>query len=272
MFSKDENLYNGSLIFEPPKKIKHFYYRCSKKFIIQPIKDMFTEESKYGIVLVSGNCYQFYNLTKAGNHVEITCIHDSSIKLQKKQKKGGQSAPRFERIRQEKENAYIKKISEKMVNYYLTKNNTQYTVKGLIIGGPANIKQKLLDTQKVQKMFGDIILKTETTSEINSSTVWEVYEKCLDAFASEEENESLELIKEIKEMMEIEIEKLVFGYEEIFYNLKNCMLEKLLISTDLDEEVKNKLNELNTYNCKIIESNPINFKSIGVDIIGIKWY
>jgi len=264
--------YNGSLLFEPPKRVKKFYYRCSKHFILDKVVDMYLEDIKYGLVLISGRGFMFFNLIKTGSHVDIQKIYDSTVKLQKKQKKGGQSAPRFERIRQEKELQYIKKVSDKMIKTFMINNNTSMNVNGIIVGGPAQLKRKVVEHSDTQKMFGDKIIKVVDTEEIDSSIAWDVYEKSLKELATDEEKESIDLINEIKLMMSQADEKLTYGIDETLENLKCCMLEKILVSSDINISIKKKLKKLNTYDCQIIETNPTNLRSIGINIIGIKWY
>ncbi len=212
-----------------------------------------------------------YNIIKNGSHIDEHLLYDSSIKLQKKQKKGGQSAPRFERIRQGKEHEYIKKVSEKMVDVY-TINKTEINVKGVVVAGPAEMKNKLVEYSETKKIFGEKILKIINTSELDDTSIWDVYEKCLDILITKEEENSISLIAKIKCMMEMADLRLIYGHSEADVALEQCMLETLLISSELDEEVKNRFYELNTYGCDIVECNPRNIQSIGIDIIGIKWY
>lgn len=233
---------------------------------------MYSDEVKYGIVLIAGNGYMFYELVKSGAHIEINLLYDDEVRLQKKQGRGGSSAARFERTRQEKELWYIKSISEKMVDIFMTDNNTKLKVRGLIIGGPAQLKHKVIELSLTQQMFGKNIIKVLDTTEINKNIVWEIYEKCIQELADDNDKEALILINEIKTLMNNASDKLIYGQNEIILNLKNCSLKKILISSTLEDEIKLQLNNLNTYGCEIIESNPNNFKSIGIDMIGITWY
>ncbi len=233
---------------------------------------MYTDEQNFGITLISGNGFMLYKLTKSGSHIEATCLYDSSVRLQKKQKKGGQSAPRIERIRQEKEHNYVKKVSAKMIEYYMINNHTELTVSGILVGGPAQMKRKVVEYSETQKMLGNHILKIVDTPEISTSVVWDVYENCIDVISNTEDKEALHLIEEIRDMISIADQKLVFGMDEVIFGLENCMLKKVLISSELEKGMMDRIEKLNTYGCEIIRTNPLNYKSIGIDTIGIKWY
>jgi peptide subunit release factor 1 (eRF1) len=233
---------------------------------------MYCDETNYGIVLISGNGFMFYKLVKSGSHVDTNCIYNSTVKLQKRQKKGGQSAPRIERLREEKEHIYIKKVSEKMIDTFMIDNKTKLNVDCIIVGGPAQMKQKVIDLPENKKMLGHSIKKVVDTAEINNTTVWNVYEKCIDIITNNEENDAIILIQDIKNMMNLADNRLIYGINDVINNLQSCSIQKLLISSNIDSEIKKNIFLLNTYGCIIIETNPLNYKSIGIDIIGIKWY
>ena len=55
--------------------------------------------------------------------------------------RGGQSAPRFARIRQEKRHNYITKVAETAVQLFITSD--QVNVSGLILAGSAELKTEL---------------------------------------------------------------------------------------------------------------------------------
>jgi len=101
---------DASIIIYSPKKIIKSYYRCDKRFHLDEILDMYSDSYvNYGIVLISGNAYRCYLLCVGTSHREFKLLNSDTIHLQKTKKKGGQSAPRFERIRQEKKHHYTKK-------------------------------------------------------------------------------------------------------------------------------------------------------------------
>jgi|AntRauTorckE6833_2_1112554.scaffolds.fasta_scaffold19608_2 peptide chain release factor subunit 1 len=233
---------------------------------------MYKSGSSYGIVIVTGEKSLCYNLTRTGKHSQVDLLNDTTTMLQKRQKKGGQSAQRIGRIRQEKEDAYIKKVSEMIVETYFKNNNTECIIKGIVFAGPAQLKSKVSNHPIITQFFGNLILKVVDTSELDDSTVWDVYEKCLEEFSTSDDQELLELISEIKDLITNCSDKLLFGEKEVLYDLENCMIEKLLVSSDIDPCLMQRINELNIYECKIIESEPSKFKSIGADIVGIRFY
>ncbi len=233
---------------------------------------MYKEESSFGIVLISGEKSICYKIAKCGDHIDIKKIRDTSVRLQSRQKKGGQSAPRIERLRQEKEEGYIKKVSNMIVSSYMIDNNTKCAVKGLVFAGPSLLKNKVRGSNLIVQYFDKLILKVINTSEIKNTTVLDVYNRCEKEFCTSEEKESVSLRKKIQDMIEQADERLVFGYKEVVSNLQDCMLETLLMYSEIDCNQKETIYKLNTYECKIIEVNRAKFGCLEIDIIGIKWY
>lgn len=271
MFSTSFTIrYNGAILFEPIKPINESYYLCDKRFYLDPILEMYKTdlEQSIGIFLISGNRSIFYQLIKTGSHIETKILADTKVKLQKRQKKGGQSAQRIGRIRQQKESRYIDKIIEMAINVYLKENCTKYLISSIVLGGPAELKYSVRKHAEYKKYFDNMTVNIVDTPELNETTIHNVYEKSSTELCTEGNKETSMVIEKIKDMMTDANEKLVFGQNEVLENLKNCMLETILIN---DKQYVDMVNHLNTYGCKVL----VNTKSIGVDdidIIGIRYY
>ena len=84
-------------LIEPLLPLKQFMYRCDNVFHTQPLKDQLMTKTKYGFLIVDGN--GALGALVQGN--QIKTLFEYSMHLPNKQKAGGQSAPRFERIRRQ---------------------------------------------------------------------------------------------------------------------------------------------------------------------------
>jgi peptide chain release factor subunit 1 len=82
-------------LFEPVKPLGRFSYLCDSSFHTDPLRAMLNDHDKFGFIVIDGNGTLFASLQ--GDTVEI--LHRYSTTLPKKHKKGGQSAPRFNRLR-----------------------------------------------------------------------------------------------------------------------------------------------------------------------------
>lgn len=77
--------------------------------------------------------------TLAGNTREV--IHKFTVDLPKKHGRGGQSALRFSRLRDEKRHNYVRKVAELAVQHFIT--NDKVNVSGLVLAGSADFKTEL---------------------------------------------------------------------------------------------------------------------------------
>ncbi len=233
---------------------------------------MFREEICYGIVLVSGDRSICSLVTKSGDHIQIKTLGDIDTKLQKRQKKGGQSAPRFGRIRQEKEDIYVNKVADMVCKSYMKNNNTEYAVTGILIGGPANLKNRVREHPLVVQYLDKIILKVIDTTEIHDGLVNDIYDTNEYIFMQNDEKESVTVLDKIKDLMRVADDKLLFGFQEIVDEMKACMVASVIISEGIPEVQKEEIRKLNTYGCTITEIKKGLMKGLGIDIVGIRFY
>lgn len=77
--------------------------------------------------------------TLAGNTREV--IHKFTVDLPKKHGRGGQSALRFSRLRDEKRHNYVRKVAELAVQHFIV--NDKVNVTGLVLAGSADFKTEL---------------------------------------------------------------------------------------------------------------------------------
>ncbi|CAG8025119.1 unnamed protein product [Penicillium salamii] len=123
--------------FEPFKPINTSLYLCDNKFHTEALSELLEADQKFGFIVMDGNGTLFGTLS--GNTREI--IQRLSVDLPKKHGRGGQSALRFSRLREEKRHNYVRKIAELAVQNYIT--NDKVNVAGLVLAGSADFKNDL---------------------------------------------------------------------------------------------------------------------------------
>ena len=123
--------------FEPFLPINTSLYLCDNKFHTEALTALLADDKKYGFIVMDGNGALFGTLS--GNTREV--LHKFSVDLPKKHGRGGQSAPRFARIRQEKRHNYIHKVAEVAVQMFIS--NDKVNVSGLVLAGSADFKTNL---------------------------------------------------------------------------------------------------------------------------------
>ncbi|KAG1457439.1 hypothetical protein G6F56_006602 [Rhizopus delemar] len=123
--------------FEPHKPINTSLYLCDNKFHVEALSELLDNDAKFGFIVMDGNGSLFG--TVCGNVRDV--IHKLSVDLPKKHGRGGQSALRFSRLREEKRHNYVRKIAELAVQLFIT--NDKVNCVGLVLAGSADFKTEL---------------------------------------------------------------------------------------------------------------------------------
>ncbi len=93
--------------------------------------------------------------TLSGNTREV--IHKFTVDLPKKHGRGGQSALRFSRLRDEKRHNYVRKVAELAVQHFITSDHVN--VSGLVLAGSADFKNELSSSDLLDQRLGAKIIK-----------------------------------------------------------------------------------------------------------------
>src|SRR5256885_3586963 len=123
--------------FEPFKPINTSLYLCDNKFHTEALSELLEDDACFGFVVMDGNGCLFGTLT--GNTRDV--IHKFSVDLPKKHGRGGQSALRFSRLREEKRHNYVRKVAELAVQNFIT--NDKVNVAGGIFAGSSGFHNHL---------------------------------------------------------------------------------------------------------------------------------
>src|SRR2546425_10891573 len=121
----------------PPEPITVGFYRCDARFHVEPLMALVAEKDPYGILVIDGT--EAVVATLKGRRVEIIKSFTSGIPG--KSRAGGQSARRFERIREQVTHDYYKRVGQHFNEMMLAIPD----LKGIIIGGPGTTKYVLFE-------------------------------------------------------------------------------------------------------------------------------
>eukprot|EP01063_Lacrimia_lanifica_P038901 TRINITY_DN8393_c0_g1_i1.p2 TRINITY_DN8393_c0_g1~~TRINITY_DN8393_c0_g1_i1.p2 ORF type:complete len:454 (+),score=228.23 TRINITY_DN8393_c0_g1_i1:53-1414(+) len=138
---------------DPFKPVSAAKYVCDNKFHVEELYKMLESDDKYGFIVMDGNGALFGTLT--GNTKEI--LHRFSVELPKKHGRGGQSAPRFGRLRLEKRRNYLRKVAESATAFFIS--NDRPNVSGLVLAGSAEFKNDLQASDLFDQRLFPIVLK-----------------------------------------------------------------------------------------------------------------
>ncbi len=210
----------------PPEPITVGFYRCDARFHVEPLLRLVAEKDTYGILVIDGT--EAVAASLKGRRVEILDTYTSGIPG--KSRAGGQSARRFERIREQVTNDYYKRVGEHFNEMMLKIPD----LKGIIIGGPGPTKYVWTEGDYLQYMLKKKVLSIIDTSYSSEAGVEEVVEKSNEVLKGVRYNEEKQLVQKFLYELGHETHKAVFGEKDVQKYLENGIVDMLLISEKLE--------------------------------------
>ena len=188
--SKDQSKINIELFsMEPPVPLKVNIYRCDSTFLLDPIADMIEAKDTYAMVVMDGR--EATVATLKGSHIQVIKRHHSMAHA--KMSKGGQSAGRFERAREEDIDAYYTEISETINDLYQQHQNK---LKGLIVGGPGPAKENFVRKNKLNYQVK--VLETYDTGYTDETGLNEILDKAHELLKEQAASQERKILERFK--------------------------------------------------------------------------
>jgi peptide chain release factor subunit 1 len=153
----------------PPKPVQISLYRCDDHFWTDHLKEMMKDDKVIGILSIDTQETGIGILT--GDRWEVIDTLTSGVAG--KHRQGGQSARRFERLRDNELNEYYHRVADHVKQVFID----QYNVKGSIVGGPGPTKENFLKEEYLDYRLQNSIISTLDTSYSGEEGVRELIEK-----------------------------------------------------------------------------------------------
>ena len=212
----------------PPKPVQINLYRCDDHFWIDHIKEMLKDDRTVAIISIDTQEAGLGILT--GDRWETVETLTSGVSG--KHRQGGQSARRFERLRDNELNEYYHRVADYAQKIFID----QYTVKGVIIGGPGPTKETFIREEYLDYRLQNNVIATLDTSYSGDEGVREIIDKVNDQGIMSEFR-SMEEKKIVKKFMgEVFSGKGlgIYGLYEVVNYLKNGVVESIIATDNID--------------------------------------
>ncbi|MEA1994444.1 MAG: peptide chain release factor aRF-1 [Euryarchaeota archaeon] len=212
---------------EPPEPISTSLYRCDQEFVVEPLSDLVEERNIYGLLIVERNEATIGTLK--GKRVKM--LDNMTSGVPGKTRAGGQSAARFERLREIADHEFRERIGKHMNNFFLDKLDD---IDGIIVGGPGLTKNKFIDGDFLDYRLNEKIIDTYNTVYTEEYGLRELVDKASDSLQQLEIREEKEIMKQFFAELLKKDELTAYGEEEIRHALTIGAVEHLLLSEKLD--------------------------------------
>ena len=217
-------------IFEsPPRPIPSFRYHCDSNFLTDPLRDMLQEVGVYGLLV----------LDRREAHVgwlkgkRIEAVKGTTSRVPGKQRKGGQSAQRFHRLRLEAIDQFYKEIAELAADVFVPH---RYELDGILVGGPSPTKDEFLERKYLHHELREKVLGKFDVSYTNESGLYELVDSAMDVLSDAAiVKDKIAMERFFKELHRGN--RATYGFDAVRENLIMGAVARLLISVDVRKDV-----------------------------------
>ncbi|KAF8610719.1 peptide chain release factor eRF/aRF subunit 1 [Ceratobasidium sp. AG-I] len=214
--------------FEPHKPINTSLYLCDNKFHTEALSELLESDSKFGFIVMDGNGSLFGTLS--GNTRDI--VHKFTVDLPKKHGRGGQSALRFSRLRDEKRHNYVRKVAEHAVQHFIT--NDKVNVAGLVLAGSADFKTELNQSDMFDPRLAAKVIKVVDVSYGGENGFNQAIELAAESLSNVKFVQEKKLIQNYFDEISQDTGKYCFGVDDTLKGLEMGAVETLIVWENLD--------------------------------------
>ena len=214
--------------FEPFKPINTSLYLCDNKFHTEALSELLESDARFGFVIMDGNGTLFGVVS--GN--TRTVLHKFSVDLPKKHGRGGQSALRFSRLREEARHNYVRKVAELASQHFITDNKVNVT--GIVLAGSADFKSVLSQSDLLDYRLRPKIVQLVDVSYGGENGFNQAIELAADSLANVKFVQEKRLIQKYFDEISTETGKYCFGLDDTFRALEMGAVEILIVWENLE--------------------------------------
>ena len=211
----------------PPKPVQISLYRCDDHFWIDHLKDMMKDDKVIGIIAIDTQEAGLGILT--GDRWEAVDTLTSGVAG--KHRQGGQSARRFERLRDNELNEYYHRISDHAHKVFID----QFKVKGLIVGGPGPTKENFLKEEYLDYRLQNNIIAILDTSYSGNEGIRELIDKIhqQDIMTEYRLMEEKKLVKRFMSEVYSGRGLGIYGVSDVIRSLQSGVVELVIVTDDI---------------------------------------
>jgi peptide chain release factor subunit 1 len=210
----------------PPEPINIYLYRCDSRFHTEHLQELLREKETYGIILIDATAATLAILQ--GRRLEI--VREVTSGVPGKTRAGGQSARRFERLREMRLQEYFRRVGEHANEIFLPIEN----LKGIIIGGPGPTKYDFEKGDYLNYQLKERIIDVIDTAYVDEQGVKEVVDKAPEIMRKIRYIEERQIMQRFLYEIGHDTGLATYGEEAVRKALEAGAVQTLLLSEGLD--------------------------------------
>lgn len=213
----------------PPQPIESFIYHCDSAFLTEPLEEMLGDKGLFGLIVLDRRESNVGWLKGK----RVVPVKSASSLVPGKQRKGGQSAQRFARLRLEAIDNFYQEVAGMADDLFVPE---RHEMDGVLVGGPSPTKDEFLDGDYLHHEVQDIVLGKFDVSYTDESGLSDLVDAASEVLAETEMMKDKSQMDEFfKELHQGELA--TYGFESTRQNLVMGAVDRLLLSEDLRQDV-----------------------------------
>ena len=213
-------------VIVPPEAIRIYLYRCDARFHTEHLQELLREKETYGIILVDSSGATIATLQ--GRRLVI--VRELTSGVPGKTRAGGQSARRYERLREMRLQAYFTRVGEHANEIFLPID----TLKGIILAGPGPTKLDFEKGEYLNYMLKNKVIDVIDTAYVEEQGVKEVVDKAPEIMRKIRYIEERKVVQQFLYEIGHDTGLVTYGEEDVRKALEAGAVRTLLLSEGLD--------------------------------------
>ena len=213
----------------PPQPIQSFRYHCDSEFLTEPLEDMLADNGLFGLIVLDRRESNVGWLR--GKRVEP--VKSATSLVPGKQRKGGQSAQRFARLRLEAIDNFYQEVAGMADELFVPE---RHEMDGILVGGPSPTKDEFLDGDYLHHELQDMVLGKFDVAYTDESGLYDLVDAASEVLAEHEMLADKQVMEEFFQELH-DGDLATYGFEPTRENLMMGSVDRLLISEDLRRDV-----------------------------------
>jgi peptide chain release factor subunit 1 len=213
----------------PPQPVESFRYHCDSEFLTEPLEEMLADKGLFGLIVLDRREANVGWLR--GKRVEP--VKSASSLVPGKQRKGGQSAQRFARLRLEAIDNFYQEVAGMANDLFVPE---RHELDGVLVGGPSPTKDEFLDGDYLHHELQDMVLGKFDVAYTDESGLYDLVDAASEVLAEHEMLADKQVMEEFFKQLH-DGDLATYGFEPTRENLVMGSVDRLLISEDLRQDV-----------------------------------
>ncbi|MCL4435165.1 MAG: peptide chain release factor aRF-1 [Thaumarchaeota archaeon] len=209
----------------PHETVQTYLYRCDDHFHLEHLREMIREKKAIGILSIDASETGIGIVS--GDRVDVIKVLTSGVAG--KHRAGGQSARRFERMREMELTGYYHRIADHAKKIFLD----DYAVQGLIVGGPGPTKSNFLKEEYLDYRLQNNVLAVLDTSYAGEEGVRETLERSADVLQGVRLMEEKRLVQNFLREVNKSQGLAIYGLKDVEDALLKAAADTVLIVDDI---------------------------------------